>query len=142
MTAKQRHQLRQQESKPIMDALYVWLKEHMPLILPQSTLGKAFSYAIKHEVGLRQFLNDGRLEIDNNLTEQEIKPLVIARKNFMFAHSVAGADAICMHMSLIRSALANKLDPYLYYAAILKRTPHCKSIEDYEALLPWNIKIN
>ena len=142
MTPEQRYQLRQKESKPIMDEFYVWLKEHAPLTLPQSDLGRAFSYAIKHESGLKRFLDDGRLEIDNNLTEQEIKPLVIARKNFMFAQSVEGAKAICMHMSLIRSALVNKLDPYQYYVSILKKVPYCKTADDYEALLPWNIKLH
>jgi transposase len=111
-------------------------------VLPQSSLGKAFSYAIKYEAGLKAFLTDGRLEIDNNLTEQQIKPLVIVRKNFMFAHSVEGAHAICMHMSLIRSTLANHLDPYQYYHKLLKQVPHCKTVNDYEALLPWNLKVN
>lgn len=142
MTAMQRQQLRQAESKPILDEFYEWLKAHAPLVLPQSDLGKAFAYVIQHEAGLRCFLTDGRLEIDNNLTEQEIKPLVIARKNFMFAQSVAGAHAICLHLSLIRTALLNHLNPYDYYVAILKRIPYCKTVEDYEALLPWHIKLD
>ena len=49
------------------------------------------------------FFEDGRLETDNNLTEQEIKPFVIARKNFIFCSSVEGAKALCMHFSLIRT---------------------------------------
>ncbi len=141
LTAIERYELRQTESKPIMTQFKSWLDEHAPLVLPESALGKAFAYAIKHWAGLTKFLDDGRLEIDNNLTEQEIKPLVIARKNFMFADSVDGAHAICMHMSLIRSALVHGLDPYQYYLATLKKIPHCKTVEDYEALLPWNINI-
>jgi len=58
------------------------------------------SYCIKHWDGLIHFLSDGRLEIDNNLTEQSIKPFVIARKNFLFSDSVAGAKALCMHFSI------------------------------------------
>jgi transposase len=142
LTVLQRHALREKNSKPLMESFYAWLKKHQPLVLPQSPLGKAFSYAIKHETGLKAFLKDGRLEIDNNLTEQQIKPLVIARKNFMFAHSVDGAHAICMHMSLIRTALANHLDPYQYYNKLLKQVPHCKTVDDYEDLLPWNLKID
>ena len=61
------------------------------------------------------------------------------RKNFLFAHSVAGANALCVHFSLIRTAKQHGLDPYRYYEAILKAVPHCHSVEDYEALLPWNM---
>jgi transposase len=141
MTPEQRYQYRQEKAKPIMAEFYCWLKEHKPLVLPESSLGKALSYAIKYEVGLCRYLENGYLEIDNNHTEREIKPVVIARKNFMFAYSVAGAHAICMHMSLIRSAIANRLDPYQYYHALLKKIPHCQKISDYEALLPWNINL-
>ena len=133
-----RHALRQAESKPIMIEFKAWLDENLPLVLPQSPLGKAFKYTIKHWAGLSRFLDDGRLEADNNFTEQQIKPLVIARKNFMFANSMDGAHALCMHLSFIRTALLHKLDPYQYYVAVMKKIPHCKTVEDYEALLPWN----
>jgi transposase len=84
-------------------------------------------------------LEDGRLEIDNKLTEQKIKPFLIARKNFLFCDSVAGAHALCLHLSLIRAARQHGLDPYHYYRALLNHIPHCQSVEDYEKLLPWNI---
>jgi len=142
LSADERHALRQTESKPIMVEFKAWLEGHLPLVLPQSPLGKAFKYAIKHWAGLSRFLDDGRLEIDNNLTEQQIKALVMARKNFMFANSMDGAHALCMHLSFIRTALLHKLDPFQYYVAIMKKIPHCKTVEDYEALLPWNITLD
>ena len=111
------------------------------MVLPKSGLGKAFNYCLKHWDGLCRFLDDGRLEADNNLTEQEIKPFVIARKNFMFCSSVSGANALCLHFSLIRTAKRHGLDPYRYYVKILKDIPYCESVEDYEALLPWNIAL-
>jgi hypothetical protein len=77
----------------------------------------------------------------NNHTEQEIKPFVIARKNFLFASSVEGAHALAMHFSLIRTARVHGHDPYHYYVKLLKNIPHCKTLEDYEALLPWNINL-
>ncbi|WP_299589514.1 IS66 family transposase [uncultured Microbulbifer sp.] len=141
LTAKQRHNLRQEESKPIMTAFKCWLDEHQPQVLPKSPLGKAMNYCLKYWSGLCAFLNDGRLEIDNNLTEQEIKPFVMARKNFLFASSVNGAKALCLHFSLIRTAKHHGLDPYRYYVEVLKQIPHCQSVEDYEALLPWNIQL-
>lgn len=142
LTPEQRRSLRQEKSKPLMDKFKLWLDEMYPTVLPKSPLGNAMHYCIKLWPGLTRYLDDGRLEIDNNLTEQEIKPLVIARKNFLFAASVAGANALCMHMGFIRTAKLHGLDPYHYYVKLLKSIPHCKTIEDYEKLLPWNIKLD
>jgi len=141
-TSEQRYALRQEKSKPMMDKFKLWLDEIYPTTLPQSPLGKAINYCIKLWPGLTRFLDDGRLEIDNNLTEQEIKPFVIARKNFLFCASVDGAEALCMHFSFIRTAKVHGLDPYHYYVKLLKSLPHCKTVDDYENLLPWNIKLN
>jgi transposase len=142
LTPVQRYALRQEKSKPILEKFKAWLDELYPTVLPQSPLGKAMNYCIKLWPGLNRFLEDGRLEIDNNLTEQQIKPLVIARKNFLFCDSVDGAKALCLHLSLIRTAKAHGLDPYHYYVQLLKSVPHCNSVEDYEKLLPWNMKLN
>lgn len=142
MTSDQRYKLRQEKSKPLMDKFKKWLDEMYPTVLPKSPLGKAISYCLNLWTGLTCFLDDGRLEIDNNLTEQEIKPLVIARKNFLFAASVEGAKALCMHFSFIRTAKSHGLDPYHYYIRLLKSLPHCKTVEDYEKLLPWNIELD
>jgi transposase len=59
----------------------------------------------------------------------------------MFANSVDGANALCLHFSLIRTAKRHNLDPYRYYVKILEAIPHCETIEDYEALLPWNVEL-
>jgi transposase len=140
LTPEQRYQLRQDKAKPLFEEFNTWIDKIAPTVLPKSALGGAVNYCIKYRKGLMRYLDDGRLEIDNNLTEQEIKPLVIARKNFLFCDSVAGAKALCLHFGLIRTAKLHGLDPYHYYVMLLKNVPHCKSIEDYEKLLPWNIK--
>lgn len=137
---KERYELRQKESKPLLEKFKKWLDDSLPTVLPQSPLGKAIQYCLNRWDGLMRFLEDGRLEIDNNLTEQQIKPFVIARKNFLFCASVNGAKALAMHFSLIRTAKLHGLDPYHYYVRLLKNIPHCKTVEDYEKLLPWNIK--
>jgi transposase len=140
-TPDQRYLLRQEKSKPLMEKFKKWLDEMYPTTLPKSPLGKAMNYCINLWPGLTRFLDDGRLEIDNNLTEQEIKPFVIARKNFLFASSVDGAEALCMHMSFIRTVKRHGHDPYRYYVKLLKNIPYCKTVEDYEKLLPWNMAI-
>jgi transposase len=138
----ERFALRQEKSKPLMEQFKQWLDSVYPTVLPQSALGNAVNYCIKLWPGLTRFLEDGRLEVDNNLTEQQIKPLVIARKNFLFCASQDGAKALCMHMSFIRTAKHHGLDPYHYYIKLLKSVPLCRSVEDYEQLLPWNIELN
>jgi transposase len=140
LTPEQRYELRQKKSRPLMEKFKTWLDEMYPTVLPQSALGKAMFYCLDRWPGLTRFLDDGRLEIDNNLTEQEIKPLVIARKNFLFCVSQDGARALCMHLSFIRTAKLHGHDPYHYYVKLLKSIPHCQSVEDYEKLLPWNMK--
>lgn len=141
MDPEQRKALRQEKSKPIMLEFKRWLDAVYLTVLPKSPLGVAVAYCLNHWEGLARFLDDGRLEIDNNLTEQAIKPFVIARKNFLFACSVEGAKALCIHFSLIRTATLYNLDPYKYYVTIFNAIPYCKTVVDYEALLPWNIKL-
>ena len=141
MSASQRYELRQKHSKPILEEFKVWLDQKINLVPQQSPIFKAMRYVIKNWEGLTRYLEDGNLLIDNNHTEREIKPFVIARKNFMFCKSQAGARALCLHFSLIRSAKLHRLDPYNYYVKIMKSIPHCQTIEDYEALLPWNVDI-
>ncbi len=111
-----------------------------PKTLPKSPIGQAMHYSLKYWTELTRFLEDGRLEVDNNLTEQKIKPFVIARKNFLFACSVDGAYALENHFSLIQTAIIHGLNPHDYYVLLLKRIPCCEKIEDYESLLPWNVK--
>lgn len=140
LSPQQRYQLRLEKTKPILDEFQKWLDDNVNHLVPDSPLEKAFNYCIKHWQGLIAFLSDGRLEIDNNLTEQQIKPLVILRKNFLFANSVQGAHAIGMHASIIRTALAHNVEPYAYYVHILKNIPMCQTADDFAELLPWNCK--
>jgi transposase len=133
-------QHRHLQSKPILDNWYNWLVEHKELTLKESPIGKAIQYALNNWTGLNTFLTDGRIEIDNNSTERNIRPFVIARKNFLFSSTQAGADSLGIHFSLILTAKHHCLDPYRYYVAILKQLPLCQKMDDYINLLPWNFK--
>ena len=139
MPPEERFQLRQEKSKPLIDKFEAWLLEKARTTLAKSSLGLAFEYALKRKVGLRLFLEDGRLEVDNNGIEQKNKDFALGRNNFLFSYSVKGAHALGIHQSLIVTAVAHGLDPYQYYCYILERIPYCKAIEDFEALLPWNV---
>jgi transposase len=135
-----REQQRQEKSRPLLDDFYRWLTINRDATLPQSPIGKAITYCITHWDGLLTYLEDGRIEIDNNSTERDIKPFVMARKNFLFACTQAGADSLGVHFSLILTARLHGLNPMEYYTEILKRIPYCNTVEDFEALLPWNFK--
>jgi len=142
LTPKSRYQLRQKKTKPLFKEIYEWFEKNYKETLPKSALGEALGYAIKHQIGLMRFLEDGRLEVDNNGTESEIRPWVMARNNFLFADSVDGVYALCNHLTLIRTAKLHQLDPYHYLAEVFRRIPDCTTVEDFEALLPWNISLS
>ena len=140
LSAAQRYTLRQEKSKPLLAAFKIWLDDKSELVLPRSPLGKAIAYTRNNWPGLLTFLADGRLSPDNNATENQIRPFVIARKNFMFACTMAGADALGIHFSLALTAKHHGLNPYHYYVQVLKAIPHCQSPDDFAKLLPWNLK--
>ena len=133
--------IRQEKSVSLLINFKQWLEQKQTLVPPKSPIAKAINYTLRHWGGLMRYCEDGRYLIDNNHTEREIKPFVIARKNFLFAGSQEGARALCLHFSLIRSAKLHKLDPYQYYVEIMKAIPHCKTTDDYEKLLPWKFDL-
>lgn len=140
LRSEDRYVLRLQQSRPILDEFKIWLDIHQNKVLPQSPIGKAIAYARNHWNGLIVFLKDGRMELDNNATERDIKPFVIARKNFLFSCTQAGADSLGVLFSLIITARHHKLDPYHYLESVFKLIPYRKTITDLESLLPWNFK--
>jgi transposase len=138
MSPDKRLALREAKSRPILDGFYQWLMVNRDLTLPKSPIGEAIAYALNQWDGLMTYMTDGRIEIDNNATERDIKPFVMARKNFLFACTQQGADSLGVHFSLILTASLHGLNPIVYYTDLLTRLPYCTSVEEYETLLPWN----
>ena len=102
-------------------------------------LGKAVAYALNQWHRLVGYIEDGNLTIDNNIAENSIRPFVVGRKNWLFSGTPEGAEASALLYSLIETAKANKLEPYAYLRYIFEKLPIAATLEDYEALLPWNI---
>ncbi len=135
------YRMRQKEAKPILDDFEKWLSKNKLLTPPKGLLGKAIAYTLNQWHRLVGYIEDGCLSIDNNMAENAIRPFVIGRKNWLFSGTPEGAEASALLYSLIETAKANKLEPYAYLRYIFEKLPTASSLENYEALLPWNITL-
>ena len=140
LTPEERYALRQKQALPILEEVRVWLDGSLPQVPPSSMTGKALSYLNNEWDKLICYLQDGRLEIDNNGAENAIRPFVIGRKNWLFSTSVKGVKASANLYSLIETAKANGLEPYAYLRYLFTHLPVADSVEDFEALLPGSIE--
>ena len=139
LTPEQIKDLRQEKSKPIMEEIKDLLDEWVKVTPPKSSLGKAIHYALGQWERALVFLEDGRLSPDNNAVENIIRILAVGRKNWLFAGSPEGAKAAATFFSLIATAKANGLNPYLYLKHIFTVLPAANSKQDLLALLPQNL---
>ncbi|MGH7261318.1 MAG: IS66 family transposase [Nitrospiraceae bacterium] len=135
---EQRQLGRQQHSQAILVQLKAWLEKTQPQITSQNALGKALNYLASNWSRLERYIEAGHLPIDNNAAERAIRPFVIGRKNWLFSDTPKGATASAQLYSLVETAKANGQEPYAWLRHVLERLPAAKSVEDYEALLPWN----
>jgi hypothetical protein len=141
--AEHRRQMRHDRSRPIVDALHVWLQHHGDRVSAASDLAKAIRYAIRHWDGLGVFLDDGRVEMDTNAVERAIRPSVLTRKNALFAGSDGGARHWAIAMTLIQTAKLNGVEPMAYLTDVLQRVVSGRTkAHELQALLPWNWRPN
>lgn len=139
--AEQRHALREKQAPPILAEFKQWLEDQLPKVPPQQKLGQAIHYALRNWKELNHYLKDGRIEIDNNLVENAIRPFAIGRKNWLFCGSPRGAQAGAILYSLLETCKANGIEPYHYFVAMLQRIRLCTTDEDYRQLLPQFIQL-
>ena len=137
---QERYARRQQHARPVFDELRTWLEATLPQILPSSATGQALNYLHNEWDRLVRYLDDGRLEIDNNLAENAIRPFVVGRKNWLFSTSVKGVKASANLYSLIECTKINGLEPYAYLRHVFTELPKAVTVEAIEALLPGNLK--
>jgi transposase len=138
-SAEARWSARQQRSRPIVEALQSWLQDQAPRISGKSPLGEAIRYMLRHWVGLVLFLDDGRLEIDNNPVERAIRPVALCRKNALFAGSDAGARHWAIANTLIQTCKLNGVEPFAYLTGVLERIVSGRTLQpELHTLLPWN----
>ncbi len=131
---------RQQHSVPALEALQIWLEKTRPGVTPKSALGTALAYLQKYWSRLVRYTERGDLPIDNNRCENAIRPFVVGRKAWLFSDTPAGATASAVIYSLVQTAKANGLEPYAWLRRVVRDLPKAKTVNEMEALLPWNLK--
>ncbi len=135
LSVEDRYLLRQRKARPVMDLLGEWLVEEHGKVLPKSAIGKAVNYLIARYNKIYLYLEDGRLEIDNNLIENSIRPVALGRKNYLFAGSHAGAQRAAMVYSLLGSCKLQGINAHEYLQDVLQRLPE-HPINQLKELLP------
>jgi len=137
LTPTQRQQLRQQTSLPVLIALKPLLENLLDKVLPQSPAGKAARYCLSEWAALNRYLENGRLEIDNNLTENAIRPSAIGKKNWLFiGHPDAGWRSAVIY-SIVVSCRRRGIEPWGYLRDVLTRLPGMTQSE-LASVLPAN----
>jgi transposase len=132
--------LRQDKSAPIMAAFKKWVDDLLPGVPPKSALGKALAYTTSQWSKVCLFLTHPEIPADNNYCEQQIRNFVIGRKAWVFCDSKVGATASANLYSLVMSARANEVEPFEYLTYVFEHLPTATTVEELEALLPWNVK--
>jgi transposase len=135
--ADERRALRQEKSRPILDALEPWLQNKLSLISQKTKLAEAIRYALSRWEGLTRFLDDGRIEIDSNVVERSIRPIALNRKNALFAGSDGGGEHWAVIASLIETCKLCNVEPQTYLADVIIKIVNGHPNSQIDELLPW-----
>jgi transposase len=132
--------LRQEKSKPILEKFKAWVDDLLPGTPPNSALGKALGYTSRQWPKLVRHLDHAEMPVDNNYIERQIKSYATGRRAWLFAYDAAGAQASANLYSLVMTCRANEIEPYAYLNYLFEHLPAASTVEQIEALLPWNLK--
>ena len=136
--AGERRAIRKAKSRPLIEAMKSWLEMELVRIPGRGGLAEAIRYALSRWEALCRFLDDGRIDLDNNPVERAIRPIALSRKNHLFAGSDGGGDRWATVCSLITTAKLNDVEPFAYLRDILERMTNGHSMSRIDDLLPWN----
>lgn len=113
--------LRQEKSRPVLEALHTYLTEQKPLHLPKGPMGQAITYALNQWETLCRFVEDERLPLDNNRSEGALRKAALGRKNFLFVGHVAAGENLAGLYALVATCEVNGINPEEYLADVLLR---------------------
>ncbi|PTW45326.1 transposase IS66-like protein, partial [Sphingomonas faeni] len=105
---------------------------------PKSDMAKAIAYGTKRWLALCRFLDDGRLEIDNNIAERALRGVAVGRRNWLFAGSKTGGERAAAIYTVIQTCKANGVDPQAYIADVIARIASDWPASRWDELMPWN----
>ena len=134
----ERREVRVVKSRPLLETMHAWLKATLAKLSQKSDVAVAIRYALDRWDALLRFVEDGRVEIDNNAAERALRAVAVGRKNYLFAGSDAGGERAAAIYSLLGSAKLTGIDPEAYLSSVLRRIAD-HPINRITELLPWNI---
>jgi transposase len=140
LSPDKRYKARQERSKDLVEKLFINWKKYLKELPKKSATALAINYALNNEIALKRFLDDGKIEIDNNAAERAMRSVALSRKNWLFAGSDRGGETAASIFTIIETAKLNGINPQVYLKEVLKRIQdhNAKKIVD---LLPWNLKL-
>ena len=141
MSDQARQSLRKQEAEPVLDRIEAYLAELECRALPKSALGKAVSYAQNQWQALRRYPEDGRLSIDNNVSERTLRHQAIGRKNWLFLGSQQAGPRAAILFTVLAGAKRHRIEPWAYLQRVFADLPRAETLEEVEALLPHHVQI-
>jgi transposase len=136
-SADERRTVRQAESKPLVADLRIWFEAQIAKLPARGPTAEAIRYALNHWDGLTRFLDDGRIELDNNSVERAMRPVCLSRKNSLFAGSDEGGENWACLASLIETCKLNRVNPQAYFTDLLTRLVSGWPQKRIDELMPW-----
>jgi hypothetical protein len=136
-SAADRLAARQAESKPLVTELRIWFEAQIAKLPARGPTAEAIRYALNHWDGLERFLDDGRIELDNNSVERSMRPVALSRKNSLFAGSDEGGENWACLASLTETCKLNHVNPQAYFTDLLTRLVNGWPQKRIDELMPW-----
>jgi transposase len=136
-SADHRRAVRHEKSRPLVEDMRIWFEAELAKLPGRGPTAEAIRYALKHWGGLERFLEDGRIELDSNSVERAMRPVILSRKNSLFAGSDEGGANWAALASLVETCKLNQVNPQVYFTDLLTRLVNGWPQSRIDELMPW-----